>query len=118
MDRAERRRNERAQQKALKRKIPAVIVGDNIVAGELAGHQFEARRGELPEKVPGRHRWIATAVYSLPQEMAEAVDDESRIKLLDHENMVDLAIGCWDCEQALGAEIAADSPCPAPGDDR
>lgn len=108
MNRAERRRNERAAA----RKIPAVIVGDNMVAAEL-GHQFSPRRGELPEKVPGKHRWIATAAYSLSQEMAEAADDESKIKLLDHENMIDLAIGCWDCEKALGAEIAPDSVCEA-----
>lgn len=114
MDRAERRRNERAERKAATRKIPAVIVGGNMVAAEL-GHQFAARRGDLPEKVPGKHRWVATAAYSLPQEMAEAADDESKIKLLDHENMIDLAIGCWDCEKVLGSQIAPDSVCEADG---
>lgn len=93
-----------------------MMVGDGIVASELPGHQFEARGGaELPDKQPGRHRWIATAAYVIRDVDAQRALDVDHSTFLDHENLMYLAIGCWDCEEPLG-KISADSTCPAAGD--
>lgn len=109
MNRAERRRRERTHRKD---RQPVVIAGDGIVAAEL-GQRFEARpHATLPDKVPGRHRWIATAAYVLTDSAVEAAGNPDVLKFLDHENLMSLAIGCWDCEQPLGV-IERDSRCPA-----
>lgn len=111
MDRAERRRRERGA-----RKQPVIIAGEGVVAGEL-GHQFEAKpHAQLPTKKRGEHRWIASAAYVLSQDMAEKAEDPDTLKLLDHENLMFLGIGCWDCEQPLGV-VKPGSWCPAKGAD-
>lgn len=70
---------------------------------------------ELPEKEPGKHRWVASVAYVLSQKTVESANDAKTAKFLDHENMLNIAIGCWDCERVLG-EIAADSICEAEAD--
>lgn len=111
MNRAERRRRARE-------KVPVLMVGDGIVATGL-GQQYEARPGaELRPKVPGRHRWVATGAWVLSDDAAKAANDPDTLKFLDHENLMHLAIGCWDCESPLGTgpgAITADSICPAGG---
>lgn len=104
--RAQRRREERAR-------TPVLIAGAGIVATTLAGSpRFEARpHAELPPKVTGQHRWIATAAYVVTIDEVRTMFDPERLKFLDHENLFELAIGCWDCEQVLGA-IEVDSHCP------
>lgn len=109
MNRHERRRQERATRKA-----PVLIAGDGIVARAL-GQSFEARpSADLPPKEPGRHRWIATGAWVLRDIDVERAQDADTDKFLDNENLMNLSIGCWDCEQPLGA-IAFGSTCPAPG---
>jgi hypothetical protein len=117
VNRSERRRQERAQARSARQKMPVMMVGDGIVAGELPGHQFEAQGGAaLPPKVPGHHRWIATAAYVVRDVDAEKANDAEHFTFLDHENLMYLAIGCWDCEEPLG-KIKATSTCPAPASD-
>lgn len=87
-----------------------IIVGDGILAAEL-GSKFEARpHAELPPKVEGVHRWIAAASYVVTVDAVRAADDPDTMKFLDHENLLGLSLGCWDCEQPLGA-IDIDSVC-------
>ena len=90
-----------------------MLVGDNMVAASL-GQQYAARQGaKLPPKIIGVHRWVAAASWVLNQDMARSSFDASDMRLLDAENMMYLAIGCWDCEKVLGQEVDVDSPCPA-----
>lgn len=106
MNRAERRRRARANAKQ-----PVIIVGDGIIAATL-GDQFKAvPHAQLPPKIEGEHRWIATAAFVVSVDVVEAADDADRMKYLDHENLMQLALGCWDCEQPLGV-IQAGSVCP------
>lgn len=111
-NRAERRRQDRANRKAADGKIPTLIVGDNIAAVSLPDHTYAARDAELPAKVPGKHRWVAMATWSLTEPQVTDAADADKVKLLDHENMVMLSIGCWDCEHALG-EISVGGRCDA-----
>jgi hypothetical protein len=112
--RRERRAAERADAKAQRRQ-PVIIAGDNIVAASLTGEQYEARpHAELPEKRPGVHRWIVVASWVLGDDQLQAINDPDQRKLMDHENLMDLTIGCWDCELPLGT-IQVDSRCPDPG---
>lgn len=112
MNRAERRRQERAAAKNSARKQP-VIVGQGIVATELPGHRFEAKPMKpLPPKEPGKHRWIAIASYVVSDVQARDAMAVDIPKFLDHESMFDIGIGCWDCEEPLPA-VGADSVCPA-----
>lgn len=119
MNRAERRRLARQQAKEAQRPTPVLMVGDGIVASALDGHVFEGVPGrDLPTKVPGKHRWIASASYVLTDLEASQALDKDVPKFLDRENLFYLGIGCWDCEQPLGdGGIKADSACPAPGDE-
>ncbi len=118
MNRAERRRQERTN---AKRKGAVAIVGDGIIASQLDGHQYEAvGRAELPEKVAGEHRWTAVASWVLSLDQVEHAMDADRLKIMDQENLMYLAIGCFDCEQPLGPTppgIEVGSHCPAAGDD-
>jgi len=94
---------------------PVVIAGAGIVAAELPGHKYEARpHAELPPKQPGRHRWIAAGAWVLSDEMVEKAGDKDTMKYLDHENLMGLSIGCWDCEQPLG-QARPGSRCSAGG---
>jgi len=80
------------------------------------GHYYEARRfADLPVKEPGKHRWIATAAFICTEDQVRAARDPGTPKLMDHENLMHVGIGCWDCEQALG-QIEPGSYCPARGD--
>jgi hypothetical protein len=91
---------------------PVLIVGDGIAAAELPGHRYEARpHAELPAKIPGHHRWVAVGSWVLTQDAVASAQDPDVLKLLDHENLMALSIGCWDCEQPLGAIVIA-SRCP------
>lgn len=109
--RAERRRQQRAHAKT-----PVLIAGEGIVAAAL-GQRFEARpSAQLPEKVPGQHRWVATGAWVLRDIDAEKAYDADTWKFLDNENLMSLSVGCWDCERSLGAgdgAIRADSVCTA-----
>ncbi len=112
-NRRERRLQDRQQRGGRQAKRP-IIIGDGIVATPT-DHQFEARpMGRLPDKVPGRHRWIATAAYVVDTHTAArfAGEDPDGVSYLDNESMFSLACGCWDCEQVV-SDIDPKSPCPA-----
>jgi hypothetical protein len=113
---SERRRQRRAAERAdakTRRRQPVIIAGDNIVARALPGEVYEAKpHAELPAKVPGQHRWICAASWVVPVGVVENAYDPDVIKLMDHENLMSLSLGCWDCEQPLGA-ITPGSTCPA-----
>ena len=111
MNRAERRR----QQKAEQRRRPTVIVGPNIVARPEGIEAVDwSKMAELPRKEPGKHRWIATAGYVLSDAQARTAYDENAQKTLSQRNMFVLAIGCYDCEEPLAKETLWNSHCPAP----
>ena len=99
-----------------KRPGPAtVFVGDNIVA-RTTGDAYEARpMAKLPAKQAGRHRWIVSAAWTASEAMLAKLGPDSR-QFMDHENLMQITIGCWDCEQALGdpsnGGIELGSRCP------
>lgn len=65
---------------------------------------------ELPPKVPGVHRWVATVAYVLTDDQARAaLPDQPEVTLAPSMVMA-CVVGCWDCE--LEYEAAAGYPCP------
>lgn len=113
MNRAERRRQQRAE---ARNKPPVLVAGDGVVAAAL-GQSFEARpAAKLRPKVAGQHRWVATGAWVLRDIDAANAMDPDIPKLLDNENLMHLSIGCWDCEQPIGV-IQPGSVCPAEGED-
>lgn len=80
----------------------------------------EARpMAKLPEKQPGKHRFIVSAVYVLSDQQARDSFDPDTEKFLDHESLFALSAGCWDCEKQLGGSngVTWDSVCPAEASD-
>lgn len=76
-------------------------------------------RGQMPRKVAGQHRWIASVAHTMTTEgCVEAMKPDGGF-VLDHESMLMVALGCYDCEQPF--PIVRFRPCPAGdewGDDR
>ena len=73
-------------------------------------------RGRMPRKQRGKHRWITVASYFTTNETLKAAK-RGEPTFLDMENLLDVAAGCFDCEQTWPAP----EPCPADdqwGDDR
>lgn len=118
MNRAERRRLARRTSRELSAKMESGAERGEVPIGYYtATGQFEHaadQEGVLPERVPGRHRWIATAGYVL-------TDDDVRIELraqggsgerqyLDHTTLFTFGVGCYDCELTLG-ETTPDTVC-------
>jgi hypothetical protein len=69
---------------------------------------------DLPPKIPGQHRWFATAGYTLTASQAAAADNGARI-VLGPETLVAFGVGCWDCElEYRGARL---EPCTALADE-
>lgn len=118
--RGERRRQARAASKAARNlRVPVtMLAGSNMVGAELPGRTYEAKPGaELDPKVPGVHRWIVTAAWKASPAVVASAFDADSLKFVDASNLLDLAIGCWDCEQPLSSDGAAvDSVCPAYSD--
>jgi len=119
MNRAERRRLARRTSRELSARMEAgaergeTPIGYYTASGkfEFAGHQD----GDLPERVEGRHRWIATAGYVLTDgdvmlELRSQGGSGER-QYLDHRRLFTFGVGCYDCEGILG-EITPDSICP------
>lgn len=106
MNRAERRRHERRPDRV-------IIAGDGLIAyptGEM--FRSENAAGRMPAKRDGVHRWVVIASYVATAEQARTAFDVDALKIMDHENLLSLSLGCIDCEQALG-QVDADSRCPA-----
>jgi len=79
---------------------------------------YEAKpHAQLPKKIPGQHRWVATAAWVISEPTVVAAFDPGELKFLDRENLMSLMMGCWDCERELGTEIKPGSRCPAPAVD-
>lgn len=117
MNRKQRREAERLNRKrgmsAARAGVPIMTTSGHVITDGGALEEFAGPR-RLPPKVAGQHRWIATAMYSLAELSIAAAWDADTMKYLDHENLVDVLIGCWDCEEPLG-KIEAGSHCPALG---
>lgn len=74
------------------------------------GEHDEGAAGQMPDKEPGVHRWIAMAVYSLSSGQARMASVPGARVLLDHENRLSIMVGCADCEYSY--ELVVDKPCP------
>lgn len=74
---------------------------------------FENRPGgQLPDKEPGRHRWVATAAYTLTdQEAAQATAGDEPILLDAGRLFAPVQFGCLDCEHRYDEVVAV--PCEA-----
>ena len=108
--------NRKARRAAERKEARRVLLTDHgAITGTDMQFEFKGTR-ELPPKVPGKHRWMAFAQYSLSQESARRAFDPAEEKHLDMENLLDVTLGCWDCEKPLTKDNA-DSSCPAPGSD-
>lgn len=84
-----------------------------MVAASL-GHQYEGRpSADLPPKEPGRHRFVASGVWVLRTYGAEEINDPDTMKFLDNENLMMLAVWCWDCEEPVVEGFDPRSACPA-----
>lgn len=94
-----------------------IIAGDGIVATALSQHYpaSAAAGAQLADKVPGVHRYVAVGAWVISPDQLDVMDTDQP-KFMDHENMMYLAIGCWDCEEPWSTETAA-TPCPAAGVD-
>jgi hypothetical protein len=74
----------------------------------VTGVYDQGTGGRLPEKVPGQHRWVAVTAFTLSgDEVREAMGGKD--VLLDHENRIELSVGCYDCEQEF-EEAAPECP--------
>lgn len=65
-----------------------------------------------PDKVRGKHRWIATAMHWLTKREASALTNgrtDQQVHL-DLENLGYIGVGCIDCEQPFPSP----EPCRAP----
>lgn len=90
---------------------------DSNAQATSTGIYVEAKpMAKLPPKIEGKHRWIATGAWILSDEHIANAFDADADKYLDHENMMHIGFGCWDCEQPLGDRpgmITATSTCKA-----
>lgn len=103
----------RAQRRTAHAK-PVVIAGEGVVAATVPGRTYEARPyAELPKKIPGQHRWIVLASWTVGDELARDAANPDVAKFLDNENLLSLMLGCWDCEQT--SQECYGTPCPSEG---
>jgi hypothetical protein len=91
---------------------PRIVVGENVVAVPVGLEPYVAPMAQLPPKRPGKHRWVASVAYVMSERAVSNARNPDITKLLDHENLLNIAIGCFDCEQVLGA-ISAYGRCEA-----
>lgn len=73
-------------------------VGIDMISQPDDSVQYQTHRKELPKKQPGRHRLIVTVMFMTSYEMMIKTEAGEQ-QLLDMENILDYAVGCWDCEQ-------------------
>ncbi len=65
---------------------------------------------DIPEKVPGRHRWILSTAYNVTDTEAHVAHEGVPSVLMGPEQLISFGVGCWDCEQTY--RDCAASPCP------
>lgn len=69
--------------------------GDGQMAVRSTGFTQEARpMGQMPAKVPGEHRWVATGAWYVGESAVVAAHDPGVEKHLDNENLLDISFGC------------------------
>ena len=67
-------------------------------------------------KVDGKHRWVAVAGYELSDTQCNAAMRAHAEVRLDHENRLNLTVGCWDCEEPWSEQLSK-TPCSWSTDD-
>lgn len=67
---------------------------------------------KLPEKKPGRHRFIMMATFTTSEEAVKHAYEGTDVVLFDQENIWDVAFGCIDCEEPYTPKLRRF--CPAP----
>lgn len=105
-NRAERRR---ARRDGLIEVVRAGTAGESP-DGRTIYSAVDAMPDRMPDKVPGRHRWIATAAWTLTDTEAAAAR-EGVTTLLTHRGLVQFGVGCVDCERTYAQAVT--DPCPA-----
>ncbi len=89
----------RQQRRKAQRRGTFVDTETGMVAHGL-GTAHEVRiKADLPPKVAGGHRWIATAAYVLTEEEARSALPDQPIIVLGPNKMMSFGVGCWDCER-------------------
>lgn len=118
MNRSERRRLARRNARELGARMEQAAEGGDLPVGFFSATGESVYVGDqgadLPDRVFGHHRWIATAGYVLDD---DAVRTEMRAQggsgerqYLDHTRLFMFGIACYDCERPLG-DISPDSFC-------
>lgn len=81
------------------------------MAAHGLGTVHEVRlKADLPRKVEGVHRWIASAAYVLTEEEARSALPDQPMITLGPNKLMSFGVGCWDCESEYST--AAGLPCP------
>lgn len=126
MNRAERRRQARriAREGSAQMELAAERGEIPISFFTDTGQYDNAAAGvDLPKKVVGEHRWVATAAYTMDEndvvneQRFQAGDPLATKTVLDGTRRWQFGIGCIDCEKAFPAEIKPGSVCPLPAYD-
>lgn len=63
--------------------------------------------GALPPKQPGRHRWVAITTHAVSEDAVRRAHRGQQVHL-DHESMIDVNVGCIDCERPYHPSVG---PC-------
>jgi hypothetical protein len=85
------------------------------VKGQRDIYAAAAARGELPDKVAGKHRYVVMVTYTITRHQASAMFDGSRVVLGEEQMLPPPMVGCLDCE--LPYNQAKGAPCEADGFD-
>ena len=66
-------------------------------------HQYEVKQDtplvSMPDKARGNHRWVVLATFTTTGQNLRANARGEGDVLLDRENLIDISVGCVDCEQ-------------------
>lgn len=77
-------------------------MGEERIAGVLtsSGEVItpDMKRRKLPQKQPGKHRWVVVASYTISEEQAEAAFIPGNRVMMDGSNLFHMGVGCYDCE--------------------
>lgn len=72
--------------------------------------RFAEPAGRLPDKLAGRHRWIASVAFTLSPGQAHNAHEGNAV-VLDYDNAIGLQVACLDC--GGGYEATRNEPCPS-----
>lgn len=88
-----------------------IMVGEGVTARSTGQYDDAIPSAVLPDKVPGKHRWIVTAIYTVDENTVRHANDPTHVKYMDHESLIMLGLCCWDCERLFPSEITPDTEC-------